>query len=68
MSPVGDARELLRTGRIAEAERVYEQVLDQSPDNIEALNVVAIGRVARAEQAVRDATAGTRRKSIPLMR
>ena len=60
MSPVSDARELLRTGRIAEAERVYEQVLDQSPDDIEALNVVAMaalrgGQAARALQLLEHA-------------
>jgi aspartate beta-hydroxylase len=60
MSPVSDARELLRSGRIAEAERVYEQVLDQSPDDIEALNVVAMaalrgGQAARALQLLEHA-------------
>jgi len=52
MNPVSDARELLRTGRIAEAERLYAEVLDQSPDDVEALNVVAMGAL-RGGQSTR---------------
>jgi len=52
MSAASDARELLRSGRIAEAERVYAEVLDQSPDDVEALNVVALGAL-RSGQVMR---------------
>src|SRR5262245_59934004 len=51
MSPVSDARELLRTGRIAEAERIYAEVLNESPDDIEALNVVALGALRAGQPA-----------------
>jgi aspartate beta-hydroxylase len=36
------ARRLLREGRVAEAERACERVLEHSPDAVEALNVCAI--------------------------
>jgi tetratricopeptide (TPR) repeat protein len=50
---VAEARELLKQGRIVEAERVYERVLDASPNDVEALNMVALaeqrqGRIPKA--------------------
>ncbi len=42
MSTLDLARELLSQGRVAEAERACEQVLEHSPDSVEALNVCAI--------------------------
>jgi aspartate beta-hydroxylase len=42
MSSAPEARQLLERGRIAEAERAFEIVLETAPDNIEALNVVAL--------------------------
>jgi aspartate beta-hydroxylase len=36
------AQELLRQGRIPEAESAFSRLLDESPDHIEALNVVAL--------------------------
>jgi aspartate beta-hydroxylase len=40
-----EAQRLLREGRIAEAERACEAVLERSPDDVEALNVVALAAV-----------------------
>jgi aspartate beta-hydroxylase len=53
MSGAAEARKLLDAGRIAEAERAYQKVLETEPDNVDALNVVALGalrqgRVPRA--------------------
>ena len=47
------ARQLLESGRVAEAERAYEAALEQNPHDVEALNVVALaalrsGRTKRA--------------------
>lgn len=39
---VEQARELLRAGRFAEAERIYAAVLDLAPANIEALNALGV--------------------------
>ena len=36
------ARQLLESGRIAEAERAYERLLESEPRNVEALNVLAL--------------------------
>lgn len=58
-----EARELLRQGRLLEAERLYERVLETAPDDVEALNIVglaelrkgapqrALGLLERAERA-----------------
>lgn len=45
MTTLTEAQRLLREGRIAEAERACEAVLERSPDNVEALNVVALAAV-----------------------
>jgi len=45
MTTLTEAQRLLREGRIAEAERACEAVLEKSPDDIEALNVVALASV-----------------------
>jgi aspartate beta-hydroxylase len=42
-SPTEQARSLLQQGRIADAEAAFARVLDSTPDNVEALNVVALG-------------------------
>jgi len=42
---VAEARELLRQGRFVEAERLYERVLESSPNDIEALNMVALAEL-----------------------
>lgn len=42
MSTLEKARLLLSQGKVAEAERACEQVLEHSPDSVEALNVCAI--------------------------
>jgi aspartate beta-hydroxylase len=36
------ARQLLESGRVAEAERAYEAALEQNPHDVDALNVVAL--------------------------
>jgi aspartate beta-hydroxylase len=43
MSLAGKAQELLRQGRIPEAETAFARLLEQSPDHVEALNVLALG-------------------------
>jgi aspartate beta-hydroxylase len=45
MTTLTDAQRLLREGRIAEAERACAAVLEHSPDDVEALNVVALAAV-----------------------
>jgi aspartate beta-hydroxylase len=49
-----EARELLRQGRISEAESAFMRVLDAVPDHVEALNVLAMSalRGGRVRQAV----------------
>ena len=62
MSTIDHARLLLSQGRVTEAEQACEQVLEHSPDSVEALNVCAIASlrdgknyraVAMLERAVR---------------
>ena len=53
MTGVDELRQLVRAGRLAEAERAGERVLERSPDDLEALNIVGLaalrgGRAARA--------------------
>jgi len=43
------ARILLHEGRVAEAERECERVLEKSPDNVEALNVCAVASLRDAK-------------------
>jgi aspartate beta-hydroxylase len=45
MTTLTEAQRLLREGRIAEAERACESLLERSPDDVEALNVVALAAV-----------------------
>jgi aspartate beta-hydroxylase len=54
MTSLADARRLLESGRVAEAERSYERVLEESPQNIEALNVLGLSalRGGRAQRAL----------------
>lgn len=40
---------MLQDGRVAEAEQAYERLLRQSPDNLEALNVLALAALRRHE-------------------
>jgi aspartate beta-hydroxylase len=53
MTSVVEARDLFQQGRYAEAERAFERVLEHSPNELQALNVVGMaalrsGQVARA--------------------
>jgi aspartate beta-hydroxylase len=62
MTSMSEARRLLEHGRVAEAERAYEILLETAPDNLEALNVVALaalgrGRARRALELLRRAAA-----------
>jgi aspartate beta-hydroxylase len=43
MTSAAEAQQLMRQGRFAEAERAYAAVLEQSPDHVEALNVLGLG-------------------------
>lgn len=49
MKILSEAQSLLQAGRIAEAERAYEQVLQEAPENPEALNVVGLAASRRGE-------------------
>jgi len=42
MTSAAEAQQLLRQGRVAEAERAFMEILTVSPDNLEALNVAAL--------------------------
>ena len=42
-----EARELLRQGRLLEAERLYERVLESAPNDVEALNIVALAELRK---------------------
>ena len=54
LSTLDLARQLLSQGRVAEAERACEQVLEHSPNAVEALNVCAVAslRERRHDRAV----------------
>jgi aspartate beta-hydroxylase len=49
MSASSQAQQLLREGRIAESEQLYEQILKASPDDAEALNVIALSALRRRD-------------------
>lgn len=49
MNAYAQAQQLLREGRVAEAEQAYEQLLLQSPDHVEALNVIALAALRRRD-------------------
>jgi aspartate beta-hydroxylase len=51
MNAYAQAQQLLREGRVAEAEQAYERILLQSPDHVEALNVVALAALRRRDCA-----------------
>jgi aspartate beta-hydroxylase len=58
MSSPSEARELLRSGRIREAERAWEAVLETAPNDVEALTGLGVaalqdGRVERANDLLR---------------
>jgi aspartate beta-hydroxylase len=43
------ARELIRQGRMGEAEQAYARLLDADPEHLEALNIVATGALRRGD-------------------
>ncbi len=45
MTTLNEAKRLLREGRVTEAERVCEAVLERFPDDVEALNIAALAAV-----------------------
>lgn len=47
MTSMSEARRLLEHGRIDEAERAFATLLESEPDNLEALNVVALAALRR---------------------
>lgn len=49
MTTSAEAQDLLRQGRREEAERAYAAVLEQRPDDVEALNVVAVGALRKGQ-------------------
>jgi len=49
MSTTAEAKALLRQGRVAEAEQLFDQILQRSPNNVEALNAVALASLRRAD-------------------
>lgn len=49
MSTLTEAQRLLRQGRIAEAERASRAVLERSPDDVEALNILALAAIRDGE-------------------
>jgi aspartate beta-hydroxylase len=51
MSTAAEAKSLLRQGRLAEAEQIFEQLLERAPDDVEVLNAVAIGSLRRADSS-----------------
>lgn len=50
MTTSAEAQNLLRQGRREEAERAYAEVLQRQPDDVEALNIVAIGALRNGQQ------------------
>ncbi len=62
-SDLNSARELARQGRDDEAERLYSKLLDATPDQVEALNFLALfamrrGQIARALELLERAASG----------
>src|SRR5665213_3630159 len=51
MNAYAQAQQLLREGRVAEAEQAYERLLQHSPDHVEALNVIALAALRRRDCA-----------------
>ena len=51
MSASSQAQQLLREGRIAESEQLYVEILKTSPDDAEALNVIALSALRRRDFA-----------------
>jgi aspartate beta-hydroxylase len=54
MTSVSEPLQLLREGRLAEAERAYERLLEHSPNDLQALNIVALAalRTGRPKRAL----------------
>jgi aspartate beta-hydroxylase len=49
MSLTAEAQELLRQGRIPEAESAFARVLENSPGHVEALNILALSALRRGQ-------------------
>lgn len=54
MTHASEPLQLLRAGRLAEAERAYERLLERSPNDMQALNMVALAalRTGRPKRAL----------------
>jgi aspartate beta-hydroxylase len=61
MSASLQAQQLLRQGRIAEGEQLYKQILETSPEDVEALNITALAALRRREF---DIAAGLLKKAV----
>src|SRR5271165_2661095 len=69
MNLAAEAQELMRQGRLAEAESAFARLLENSPQHIEALNVLALsalrdGKVPRALDFLRRAAAADPRDAM----
>ena len=69
MTDIMAARRFLESGQLAAAERAYEQVLEATPDDAEALNVVALGclrtgRTPRARELLEKAAASNPQDAV----
>jgi aspartate beta-hydroxylase len=51
MATLTEAQRLLREGRLADAERASRAVLERSPDDVEALNIVGLAAIRDGEPA-----------------
>jgi len=49
MNTCAEAKALLRQGRVEEAERIYDRLLDEFPNDVEVLNGAALGALRRTE-------------------
>jgi aspartate beta-hydroxylase len=49
MTPLEEARSMLQQGRMADAERLFERALETAPNDVQALNVLALAALRAAD-------------------